>query len=248
MPERRAWLRARLVAAVAIGVLATSGAIVCASDTETPRDPAAERERLVRELEREGVRDRRVLDALRRVPRHEFVPLSEQAAAYENRPLPIGEGQTISQPLVVAAMTEALKLEGDERVLEVGTGSGYQAAVLAVLAAEVYTIEIVPSLAAEARERLGRLGYVNVEVREGDGYLGWPERAPFDAILVTAAPDHVPEPLVEQLAVGGRLVLPVGPRHAQELVLVTRDESGVRQVPFMDVRFVPMTGRAEQEP
>jgi protein-L-isoaspartate(D-aspartate) O-methyltransferase len=201
---------------------------------------------LRREVEIQGVRDRRVLDAIGRVPRHEFVSPSQWSEAYDNHPLPIGEGQTISQPFVVAAMSEALELQGDERVLEIGTGSGYQAAILAELAAEVFSIEILPDLAERAAGVLSRLGYENVHVRQGDGYAGWPEQAPFDAVIVTAAPDHVPEPLTEQLALGGRMVIPVGPQYAQELVLLTRDEDGIQRSRFMDVRFVPMTGEVQR--
>ena len=212
------------------------------------RDPAFAdaRERMVEEqIEARGVRDPRVLAALRAVPRHEFVPPEERAHAYRDRPLPIGQGQTISQPYIVAVMTELLELSGDEKVLEIGTGSGYQAAVLSQLAREVYTIEIVPELASRAEADLRRLGHANVRVRQGDGYRGWPEHAPFDAIVVTAAPGHVPQPLVDQLAVGGRLVLPVGDVF-QDLVLVTRDALGVREERLLGVRFVPMTGEAER--
>jgi protein-L-isoaspartate(D-aspartate) O-methyltransferase len=205
-----------------------------------------ERERMVEEqIAARGLRDPRVLAALREVPRHEFVPPEERSHAYADRPLPIGAGQTISQPYIVAVMTELLELSGDEKVLEIGTGSGYQAAVLARLAREVYTIEIVPELATRAEADLRRLGFASVQVRQGDGYRGWPEQAPFDAILVTAAPEHVPQPLVDQLAVGGRLVLPVGDVF-QDLVLVTRDARGVRQERLLGVRFVPMTGEAER--
>jgi protein-L-isoaspartate(D-aspartate) O-methyltransferase len=193
-----------------------------------------------------GVEDERVLAALRKVPRHEFVPEDRRDQAYEDRPLPIGWGQTISQPYVVAAMSEVLRLDGSERVLEVGTGSGYQAAVLSVLAREVYTIEIVEPLATRARADLARLGYTNVQVRFGDGYRGWPEAAPFDAIILTAAPDHVPEPLLAQLAPGGRMVLPLG-SWSQELVLLTKDAEGqVHRRVLFGVRFVPMTGEAER--
>jgi len=212
------------------------------------RDPAFAdaRERMVEEqIEARGVRSSRVLAALREVPRHEFVPLEERDRAYEDRPLPIGHGQTISQPYIVAVMTELLDLSGDERVLEIGTGSGYQAAVLGRLAREVYTIEIVPELARRAEVDLRRLGFANVHVRDGDGYRGWPEHAPFDAIVVTAAPEHVPQPLVDQLAVGGRLVVPVGDV-SQDLVLITRDADGVREQRLLGVRFVPMTGEAER--
>ena len=216
------------------------------ADHETDADFAEDRERMVAgQIEARGVRDPRVLEALRAVPRHEFVPPEQRMHAYEDRPLPIGEGQTISQPYIVAVMTELLALEGSERVLEIGTGSGYQAAVLGRLAREVYSIEIVPELAARAAKDLERLGYANVHVRQGDGYRGWPEHAPFDAILVTAAPGHVPEPLVEQLALGGRMVLPLGGVF-QDLVRVTRGAEGVRQERLLGVRFVPMTGEAER--
>jgi len=212
----------------------------------TDEDFAEDRERMLEgQIEARGVRDPRVLAALRAIPRHEFVPPEQRIHAYEDRPLPIGEGQTISQPYIVAVMTELLELDGSETVLEVGTGSGYQAAVLGKLAREVYSIEIVPELALRAEADLKRLGYANVHVRHGDGYRGWPEHAPFDAIIVTAAPGHVPEPLVEQLALGGRMVLPVGDVF-QDLVLVTRGEEGVRQERLLGVRFVPMTGEAER--
>ena len=192
-----------------------------------------------------GVRDRRVLDAMRRVPRHEFVPEPERPAAYEDRPLPIGHEQTISQPYIVALISEALGLRGDEVVLEVGTGSGYQAAVLGELAARVFTIEIIPELAAGALAVLERLGYRNVSVRAGDGYRGWPEAAPFDAIMVTASPERVPEPLLEQLKPGGRLVLPVGSR-LQHLLRITRGANGFESDTLAAVRFVPMTGEAQE--
>jgi protein-L-isoaspartate(D-aspartate) O-methyltransferase len=210
-------------------------------------DPtAAARERMVREqIQARGVKDPRVLAAMRAVPRHELVPEELRDHAYEDRPLPIGHGQTISQPYVVAFMTEELDIAPDERVLEVGTGSGYQAAVLGELAREVYSVEIVEPLAERARADLARLGYSNVHVRAGDGYRGWPEHAPYDAIVVTAAPDHVPQPLIDQLAPGGRLVLPVG-RGIQELVRITRDEHGVHEEHLIGVRFVPMTGEAER--
>ena len=207
---------------------------------------AAARVRMVRDqVEARGVRDPRVLAAMRKVPRHELVPESVRDHAYEDRPLPIGEGQTISQPYVVAAMTEALELKGDERVLEVGTGSGYQAAVLAELCRQVYSIEIVPELAERARKDLARLGYANVEVRQGDGWRGWPEHAPFDAIVVTAAPNEVPPELIEELAVGGRLVIPVG-RYDQELVRIRKTPEGISREVLFGVRFVPMRGEAEK--
>jgi protein-L-isoaspartate(D-aspartate) O-methyltransferase len=214
---------------------------------------AAERAALVDELEAYGRQDpppgkpgfdERVLRALREVERHRFVPENVQAEAYANRPLPIGHGQTISQPYIVALMTDLVAPRPGDRVLEVGTGSGYQAAVLAELVGEVYSIEIIEPLAEQARERLERLGYDNVTTRLGDGYFGWEEQAPFDAIVVTAAASHVPPPLIAQLKPGGRLVIPVGGRFAvQYLLLVEKTAAGetvTRQVTA--VRFVPLTG------
>ncbi len=191
------------------------------------------------------VRDARVLAAMRAVPRHEFVPPALAPDAYADSPLPIGEGQTISQPLIVGFMTELLELKPGDKVLEIGTGSGYQAAVLSLLAREVYTIEIVRSLGRRAEKALKRLGYKNVAVRVGDGYRGWPEKAPFDAVIVTCAPTHIPEALVAQTKVGGRLVIPVGdPWKGQELYLVRRTETGTKVEKKLSVRFVPMTGEA----
>jgi protein-L-isoaspartate(D-aspartate) O-methyltransferase len=198
------------------------------------------------QIEARDVRDPRTLAALRKVPRHLFVPEASQRLAYEDHPLPIGHGQTISQPYIVAFMTEALGLVGGETVLEVGTGSGYQAAVLAEIAARVYSIEIVEPLAREAAERLARLGHRNVEVRAGDGYLGWPEAAPFDAIMVTAAAPRIPEPLKQQLKDGGRLVIPVGDDY-QELILVTRRGDRYEERSVLPVRFVPMTGEVRRK-
>lgn len=192
-----------------------------------------------------GVRDQQVLGAMRKIPRHLFVPPSMQPYAYRDSPLPIGYQQTISQPYIVAFMTEALGLKAADRVLEVGTGSGYQAAVLSVLVREVYSIEIVEPLATEAAERLKRLGYSNVRVRAGDGYRGWPEAAPFDAVIVTAAPDHIPQPLLDQLAPGGCLVVPVG-KYFQTLTRIRRTTSGFKTEKLLPVRFVPMTGEAEK--
>ncbi|HEY1120476.1 MAG TPA: protein-L-isoaspartate(D-aspartate) O-methyltransferase [Haloferula sp.] len=199
------------------------------------------------QIERRGVKDPRVLEAMRKVPRHEFVPEDERHEAYDDRPLPIGHGQTISQPYIVALMTEALGLKGTEKVLEVGTGSGYQAAVLSGLAKEVFTIEIVEPLGKQAAEVLKRLGYKNVTTRIGDGYRGWREEAPFDAIIVTCAPDAVPEPLVHQLAEGGRMIIPVGPEgKAQQLVLLKKRHGKLHQQEILPVRFVPMTGEARE--
>lgn len=199
------------------------------------------------QIERRGVKDPRVLEAMRKVPRHEFVPEDEKHEAYDDRPLPIGHGQTISQPYIVALMTEALRLKGTEKVLEVGTGSGYQAAVLSGLAKEVFTIEIVEPLGKQAAEVLKRLDYKNVTARIGDGYRGWREEAPFDAIIVTCAPDAVPEPLVHQLAEGGRMIIPVGPEgKAQQLVLLKKKHGKLHQQEILPVRFVPMTGEARE--
>ncbi len=208
------------------------------------------REEMVRDqIEGRGVKDTRVLKAMRKVPRHEFVPPDVRHLSYEDSPLPIGEDQTISQPYMVAFMTEALKLRGGERVLEIGTGSGYQAAILAELCAEVYTIEIVKSLADRSAATLKRLSYQNVFVASGDGFKGWKEHAPFDAVIITCAPEEVPPPLIEQLAPGGRLVCPVGPQWRwQTLVRVTKQaDGGVVREELLDCRFVPMTGEAERK-
>jgi protein-L-isoaspartate(D-aspartate) O-methyltransferase len=185
-----------------------------------------------------------VLGALSRVPRHEFVPEASRANAYENRPLPIGHGQTISQPYIVAIMTELLNLAPDHRVLEVGTGSGYQAAVLAELVDQVFSIEIIPPLAESAKDRFRSLAYTNISTRNSDGYYGWPEAAPFDAIIVTAAAGHVPPPLLEQLAAGGRMIIPVGSRFTvQQLLLIEKRSDGtVVSRSVLPVRFVPLTG------
>lgn len=204
---------------------------------------AIARERMVDEqLRRRGIRDERVLAAMRQVPRHRFVPHAIAARAYDDRALPIGLEQTISQPYIVAYMTEAAEVAPTDRVLEIGTGSGYQAAVLADLAREVYSIEIVPELADRAAKTLAGLGYEKVRVKTGNGWEGWPEYAPFDAILVTAAPDEIPKALVDQLAVNGRMVVPVGTGE-QEMIIVTRTPSGVVERKTIPVRFVPMTGK-----
>ena len=206
------------------------------------------RARMVQRLREKGIRDERVLGAMAGVPRHLFVEEALASRAYEDTALPIGFSQTISQPFVVARMVELVLQQGQAgKVLEVGTGCGYQAAVLAELCAEVYSIEIVEPLADQARKRLESLGYANVQTRHGDGYRGWPEKAPFDVIVVAAAPDHIPPALVEQLAPGGRLVIPVG-EFWQELTLVEKDADGnVRQSTVAPVAFVPMTGEAQRE-
>jgi protein-L-isoaspartate(D-aspartate) O-methyltransferase len=205
-------------------------------------DYAAARENLVRALRYE-VRDERLLAAMARVPREHFVPPGLRRFAYEDRPLPIGHGQTISQPLMVALMTEALRLQGDERVLELGTGSGYQAALLAELAARVVTVERLPELAEQSRRRLRDLGYRNIEVHTAGDALGWPEGAPYDAILVTAGAPRVPRALLQQLAPGGRLVIPVGERRVQQLLYVTRAPRGTTVQKLGECRFVPLIGR-----
>jgi protein-L-isoaspartate(D-aspartate) O-methyltransferase len=245
--ERRSFWTAVLALPGALGMLVgcREGSVQPKSESSED-DWRAQRERMLAEqLAARGIRDERVLAAMRKVPRHRFVQASEASHAYEDRPLPIGHGQTISQPYIVAYMSQALELSGDERVLDVGTGSGYQAAILGELAREVWSIEIVAPLAASAGERLSALGYQNVHVRCGDGYLGWPEHAPYDAILVAAAPDHVPQPLVDQLALGGRMILPVG-KSEQDLVLLRKTPTGIVQEDVLPVRFVPMTGVAEE--
>jgi len=206
----------------------------------------AERTDMVtRQIADRGVRNERVLSALRKVPRHEFVPDSEKPYAYRDSPLPIGEGQTISQPYIVALMSELVRPEKSHRVLEIGTGSGYQAAILAELVEHVYTIEIEADLAQRASAVLRSLGYENITMRTGDGYAGWEQHAPFDIIVVTAAPDHIPQPLIDQLKPGGRMVVPVGPIHAtQELRLLEKDAAGkVTAKNVAPVRFVPLRRR-----
>lgn len=201
------------------------------------------------QIEARGVKKEAVLEAMREVPRHLFVPADQLGAAYADAPLPIGYGQTISQPYVVALMTELLDLKPGDKVLEIGTGSGYQAAVLSELTPCVYTIEIIPELARQAAERLQKLGYRTIEPRQGDGYHGWKEHAPFDAIIVTAAAGHVPPPLIEQLKPGGRIVIPIGGVYeTQNLVVVTKDLDGrLRTRSVLPVTFVPMTGEAQKE-
>jgi protein-L-isoaspartate(D-aspartate) O-methyltransferase len=224
--------------------------IAAQSGLDTPGQAQARAEMVERQIAARGVSDPRVLDAMRRVLRHAFVPPQSRERAYNDYPLPIGEGQTISQPYIVALMTELLGIQAGDRVLEIGTGSGYQAAVLAALGAEVYTVEIKRALFDGAGPRLAEQGWASVRLAHGDGYYGWPEAAPFDGIMITAAVDHIPPPLLAQLAPGGRMVLPLGSPYGlmgQTLVVVSHAGDGgfaVREV--LGVRFVPMTGRAEQ--
>ena len=211
-------------------------------------DPAAARQNMIKEqLSARGIHDERVLAAMGKVPREEFVPGDERDLAYTDQALPIGHGQTISQPFVVALMTEQLRAKPTDRVLEIGTGSGYQAAILAQLVADVYSIEIIEPLAKTAETTLQRLGCKNVHIKTADGYKGWPEAAPFDGIIVTCAPDHVPDPLREQLKEGGRMVIPVGGPFEQELYVLEKSNGELRQQAVEPVRFVPMTGEAERK-
>lgn len=216
--------------------------MMSADDTQRDTWTAARLAMVDTQIAARGIRDPRVLVAMRTVPRHEFVPAAEQRYAYDDYPLPIGRDQTISQPYIVALMTELARPAPGDSVLEVGTGSGYQAAVLSGLVARVRTIELEPELAASASGRLARLGYANVEVRQGDGYAGWPDAAPFDIIVVTAAPEAVPPALVAQLKPRGRLVIPVGPVHdVQHLQVIEKDEAGAtRARVVLPVRFVPL--------
>ena len=240
--ERHPRGAAAAAALAAVGVLFAGGCQGPADPMQKKRNDMVERQIAAR-----GIRDPRVLEAMRTVPRHLFVPPAEEASAYDDRPLPIGSGQTISQPYVVAFMAEQLRLTGKEKVLEIGTGSGYSTAILASLAARVYSIEIRPELAHEAKERLAKLGVKNVELKAADGYRGWPEEAPFDAILVTAAPERIPPPLLEQLAPEGRMVIPVGAFY-QELKVIKRQGGGYSEKSVLPVRFVPFVGEAEGAP
>ncbi|MCP9449597.1 MAG: protein-L-isoaspartate(D-aspartate) O-methyltransferase [Nitrospira sp.] len=243
-------MKNRIVRAVLLAVVLPSLSVWIASchggeGQKSARD--VERNRMVDQyIIPRGIEDPAVIAAMRQVPRHRFVPGAYSLFAYVDGPLPIGHGQTISQPSLVAEMTAQLQLRKTDKVLEVGTGSGYQAAILAELAGEVFTVEIVEPLARRAEQTLADLGYRNVKVRVGDGYEGWPEEAPFDAIIVTAAPDHVPQPLLDQLAIGGRLILPVG-TYSQLLELHRRTETGYERKILMSVRFVPLVRQAETQ-
>ncbi len=237
---RRGAAAAGVLFALAAGLGAGSGCAMASQDPTT----AARRRMVEEQIRWRGITDRPLLAVMEEVPRHLFVPEEERGMAYADHPLPIGAGQTISQPYVVALMTSLLALEPGDKVLEIGTGSGYQAAVLARLVREVYTIEIVPELAERARATLSGLGYANVRVRQGDGFRGWPEAAPFDAIILTAAPADVPQPLLDQLRPGGKMVLPLG-KYLQDLVVLTKTAGGIAREVVAPVRFVPMTGEAE---
>jgi protein-L-isoaspartate(D-aspartate) O-methyltransferase len=213
----------------------------CSRGQIAATDFAAEREQMVKEqIVMRGVVDERVLAAMRKVPREEFIPAELRGQSYKDGPVPIGYDQTISQPYIVGLMTEKLKLQSGNRILEIGTGSGYQAAILAELGAEVYSIEIIPQLAQMAEGTLQRLGYKNVHVKAGDGYKGWPEHAPFDACIVTCAPNHVPQPLIDQLKEGGRMIIPVGEKFAQQLYLLEKRNGRIVESAVLPVRFVPM--------
>ena len=231
----------RLLAAICAVALSTGAAVYTQAPIADPAQSA--RLRMVEtQLRARGIANPAVLKAMSRVPRHMFVPPDVKPFAYDDRPLPIGRGQTISQPYIVAYMTEALRLQPGHTILEIGTGSGYQAAVIAELVKQVYTIEIIPDLASEARHTLATLGYRNVDVRSANGYFGWADHAPFDRIIVTAAPPEIPKALIDQLAVGGLMVLPVGTA-SQEIVILSKTAAGVTQQKTIPVRFVPMVGK-----
>ncbi len=215
---------------------------------DTSRWATLRDEMVTTQIAARGVRDKNVLAALRTVPRHLFVPADVRAQAYADHPLPIGEGQTISQPYIVGLMTELLEVKPGDKVLEVGTGSGYQAAVLAAMGCEVYTIEIRPALAREAEKRLAGMGVTRVHVRAGDGYAGWPEAAPFAGVIVTAAPERIPQPLLDQLRIGGHMVIPVGAFYQQLKVITRKAGTDFPERDVIPVRFVPMTGEAERRP
>jgi protein-L-isoaspartate(D-aspartate) O-methyltransferase len=229
-------------------VIAALAATACGQKPSASSDFAKQRELMVQQqLMTRGINDAGVLRAMGKVPREEFVAPESRVASYEDGPLPIGYGQTISQPYIVAFMTEQLRPKPSDRVLEVGTGSGYQATVLAELVSEVYSVEIVEPLAKNAEATLQRLGYKNVHLKIGDGYKGWPEAGPFDAIIVTCAPDKVPQPLVDQLKDDGRMVIPVGDRFAQQLYLLEKKNGQLKQSATLPVRFVPMTSEAQKQ-
>jgi protein-L-isoaspartate(D-aspartate) O-methyltransferase len=236
------------IPALVIAIISVLSICDCAAQdklNESPWEIAARKDMVYGQIKARGISDERLIDAMLKVERHKFVPAKYMKMAYGDYPLPIGEGQTISQPYIVALMTDKLALKATDRVLEIGTGSGYQAAVLSLLVDSVYTIEIVEPLADSSAQRLARLGYDNVQVRHGDGFLGWPEAAPFDAIIITCAPPRVPEPLIEQLAQGGRLIVPLGDDF-QVLTLYRRVADSLQEEEITPVLFVPMKGLIEE--
>ena len=236
----------RITQYLVIATLLAAGA--CQKQPRSTSEFASDRQRMIAEqLKPRGIRDQRVLDAMAKIPREEFVPENLRAQAYADSALPIGHDQTISQPFIVAFMTEQLRLTPNDRVLEIGTGSGYQVAVLSELVKDVYTIEILEPLAKEASARLARLGYSNAHVKTGDGFQGWPEVAPFDAIIVTCAPDKVPPPLTRQLKDSGRMIVPVGTGIDQQLYLLEKKNGELAQTAILPVRFVPMIGEAAKK-
>ena len=225
-------------------IVSSTFGVSCKAEDADPARFVKQREAMVRmQIESRGIKEPATLDALRKVERHRFVPQKYQNHAYEDHPLPIGEEQTISQPYIVALMTQVLDLKKNEKVLEIGTGSGYQAAVLGEICDHVYTIEIIETLGKRAQKLLADLGYANIHVKIDDGYKGWEEHSPFDAIIVTCAPTHIPEPLKNQLAEGGKMVIPVGKTFAQKLVLLTKKNGAIIQKAIIPVRFVPMLGK-----
>jgi len=239
-------------AKIIVSLLGLAAAIVYLSESSDvvrgneEQDFKMQRERMIEsQIRARGVTDTNVLDSMKKVDRHRFVPLDLREQSYRDSPLPIGKGQTISQPYIVALMTSLAEISKDEKVLEIGTGSGYQAAILGEMAKEVYTIEIIPGLHEKSSALLKELGYKNIHTRCGDGFAGWPEAAPFDAIIVTCAPSNVPPPLLEQLAEGGRLIIPVG-TFWQELKVYTKEDGKLTSKSDIPVRFVPMTGQAEK--
>jgi len=230
---------------VVFAAIAASG---CGQQAPRANDFAAQRQRMVeQQLKPRGIKDERVLAAMAKVPREEFIPAGARAGAYEDGALPIGYDQTISQPYIVAFMTEQLQPRANDRVLEIGSGSGYQAAILAEIVEDVYTIDIVEPLAKTAETTLQRLGYENVHVKVGDGYKGWPEEAPFDAVIVTCAPEKVPQPLIDQLKDGGHMVIPVGERFAQQLYLLEKKNGQLKESATLPVRFVPMLHEGQKK-
>lgn len=240
MDRRWTWLS--FVLAVLTAACAQSG------QQEVDRFTAARLRMVDQQIVRRGIHDPEVIAAMRKVPRHLFVPHALQEHAYQDCALPIGQGQTISQPYIVAFMTEALKLESRDKVLEIGTGSGYQAAVLAEIVGQVYTVELLPGLAAQAGERFKALGYGKIMAKSGDGSLGWPEQAPFDAVMITCAAKEIPAPLVDQLKEGGRLIMPRGaPGGMQKLVLAVKEKGSIKFRAILDVFFVPMLGDRGEE-